>query len=449
MNDNRPLGKRKTIQFLVIVTILFWATQTLLHQWGFGQTVDFSQDNSQASTAGEAPVANSSEDLTSGDKFVPADTQGAPSGTLELRQEASVFGSDVKLKQVCRWTDADASVFAPLGDLTIAHVKGSPFKSITMDDIRQTLHDAGVNVALINFSGATSCMISRSDAPIDRHQAMDAWIEAQQASAGSDGAAVGNAAEGNAVSGNGGAEMAAPDGAPSASATLAVFREKSDPNVHSLRELLTQDICQRLNISPDAIQLNFTVEDSKVLSLSEPTFKFDIHPTRLFNLGNVAWDVTICTDTANKKLEITAIARAWEDQVVVARPLAYKQIFAETDFTTRRVLVDSLPDQPLLRMDQCVGEQAAQDLHPGVVMTSRLVDPVPLVRAGQLVTVTLVRGSVQIRSVARAMEQGSKGQTIKVRNEVTRDVLDVTVTGPQEASLSGGDDGAQALSLSN
>jgi len=56
---------------------------------------------------------------------------------------------------------------------------------------------------------------------------------------------------------------------------------------------------------------------------------------------------------------------------------------------------------------------------------------------------------VQIRSVARAMEQGSKGQTIKVRNEVTRDVLDVTVTGPQEASLSGGDAGEQAVSLSN
>lgn len=86
-------------------------------------------------------------------------------------------------------------------------------------------------------------------------------------------------------------------------------------------------------------------------------------------------------------------------------------------------------------MDQCVGQQAATDLRPGVVMTAQLVDAVPLVKAGQLVTVNLTRGTVQLRSVARAMEQGALGQTIRVRNENTRDVLDVTVTGPQEARL--------------
>ncbi len=68
-------------------------------------------------------------------------------------------------------------------------------------------------------------------------------------------------------------------------------------------------------------------------------------------------------------------------------------------------------------------------------MTSQLVDAVPLVKAGQLVTINLIRGTVQLRSVARAMEQGALGQTIKVRNENTRDLLDVTVTGPQEARL--------------
>jgi flagella basal body P-ring formation protein FlgA len=107
------------------------------------------------------------------------------------------------------------------------------------------------------------------------------------------------------------------------------------------------------------------------------------------------------------------------------------------DFATRRVLTDSLPEQTLLRLDQCVGQQAAGDLKPGAVMMARMVDPVPLVRAGQLVTVTLTQGSVQIRSVGRALEQGSLGQNIKVRNETTRDVFDVTVTGQQEGRLGG------------
>ena len=32
----RPLGMRKTVQLLVALTLLAWATQTLFHQWGYG-----------------------------------------------------------------------------------------------------------------------------------------------------------------------------------------------------------------------------------------------------------------------------------------------------------------------------------------------------------------------------------------------------------------------------
>ena len=41
MNNNggRPLGMRKTVQLMVILTILAWATQTLLSQWGYGATL--------------------------------------------------------------------------------------------------------------------------------------------------------------------------------------------------------------------------------------------------------------------------------------------------------------------------------------------------------------------------------------------------------------------------
>ena len=42
-----------------------------------------------------------------------------------------------------------------------------------------------------------------------------------------------------------------------------------------------------------------------------------------------------------------------------------------------------------------------------------------LVKSGQLVSVTLTQGAIQAKSVARAMEQGTIGQTIRVRNEAT------------------------------
>jgi flagella basal body P-ring formation protein FlgA len=99
------------------------------------------------------------------------------------------------------------------------------------------------------------------------------------------------------------------------------------------------------------------------------------------------------------------------------------------------VLVDHVREDPLLKRDQAVGQQAARDLKAGTVLTSRLVDPVPLVHNGDYVTVTLNKGSLQIRTVDRAMEAGAFGQTIKVKNEQTQDVFEVTLTGPQEATI--------------
>ena len=41
-NDGgRPLGIRKTVQLMVILTILAWATQTLLSQWGYGAVLEW------------------------------------------------------------------------------------------------------------------------------------------------------------------------------------------------------------------------------------------------------------------------------------------------------------------------------------------------------------------------------------------------------------------------
>src|SRR2546423_13632038 len=101
--NGRPLSMRKKVQLMVILTILAWATQTLFHQWGFGQDV--------AAQPAPAQPAQPSE------KFVPGTARFAAGATLELRGDATVYGPEVKLKQVCRWSARDAGVFAPISDI--------------------------------------------------------------------------------------------------------------------------------------------------------------------------------------------------------------------------------------------------------------------------------------------------------------------------------------------
>jgi flagella basal body P-ring formation protein FlgA len=194
-------------------------------------------------------------------------------------------------------------------------------------------------------------------------------------------------------------------------------------------------VADRLNLPVDSLQMAFKPLDEKVLNLCEPHFKFQIEPTRVRNLGTVEWDVTIITANGNQEVTLSANARAWESQAVLMKPLAYHQLIQETDITEKRALVEILPDNPLVTKAQAAGTQASRDLKPGTVLDARMLDPVQLVRMGEFVTITVANGGVSIKTVARSMEAGSLGQTIKVKNETTRDIYDVVITGPQQASL--------------
>src|SRR3954452_12271553 len=108
----RPISKKKTVQLMVILTILAWATQTLFHQWGFGAEV--------GAPVGAAAGANVAAGAAQADRFVPGTPRFAAGATLELRGEATVYGPEVKLKQVCRWSARDAAVFANVSDLVLA-----------------------------------------------------------------------------------------------------------------------------------------------------------------------------------------------------------------------------------------------------------------------------------------------------------------------------------------
>ena len=399
----RPLSKKKTVQFLILLTILAWATQTLFHQWGYGQAPTMSEE-----------------------KFVPGSSRFAAGATLEMRVEATVVGTEVKLKQVCRWSDSDASVFAPIADLTLIRLgQKVPFRSIGVDDIRTTLRDAGVNIAAINFVGSTACTVARSDVEFNEGEALQKWIDAREP-AGEPASAGGSADATPAL-----ASAAIPATQPTVeplAAELAPY--------HNLRDLLTQDLAVRLGLPVETMQMSFSPQDERLLNLSEPHFKFQIDGQRARGLGEVSWNVTIfATDNTRQRATVGATARAWQNQLVVAKPMNAKQLITDADVVQRRTLVDRTIEDTVLDKPQAIGQQASRDIKPGTVLTARLVDAVQLVRPGQFVTVVYQQGSVELKTVARALEGGSFGQTIRVKNETTRDIFNVILTGPQTASM--------------
>jgi flagella basal body P-ring formation protein FlgA len=226
---------------------------------------------------------------------------------------------------------------------------------------------------------------------------------------------------------------------------ISDFRpETSDPNSEipprTLRELLLADLVDRLHLPAEAFVVKFSASDEKLVSLSEPLFRFEVQCRNPRGIGDVTWDVNVITDGGKQKAAVSATVGIWQVQLVAARPVGYQQVFTDADVIEKRIVVDQIREGSPLGKEQVVGQQANQGIGAGTVISSRMVEPLQVVRTGQLVTVTVEYGSVQIKWVGEARESGAVGQTIRVKKvkDGSRDEFNVTLTGPQEGKLAVG-----------
>ncbi|QOV91531.1 flagellar basal body P-ring formation chaperone FlgA [Humisphaera borealis] len=408
--NGRPLTKKQLVRLSLGLTILAWATQTLFAQWGYG-----------AEVATNTPIEISGQPAASpampAERFISPRPFLADGGTLELRAEATTFGPEVRLKQVARWSNRDAAFFEQSGELVIARLDArGPYRVIEIEHIRKALADAGVNIGLVKFAGPMSCSVNRSDAKPDTDGALAKWIDASEQKV--------------VITDRDPVVTAASTKAGSADVT------GSEPSsVRTLREIVVQDLSARLNVPVDQLQVVFNPKDERLLNLCEPQFKFNLEPQRVRNLGEVSWTVTMAAGDKSQRAILAANARAWQTAAVVTRPISARAPISAADVQEQRTLVDRLSEEPLVRSDQAIGQQAARDLKPGMVLTGRMLESVPMAKHGQLVTVTSTHGAVRLKTVVRAMETGSKGQRIRVKNDTTNEQFDVILTGPQEASM--------------
>lgn len=330
------------------------------------------------------------------ERFLP-DARAA--ATMSLRPEASITGDEIRLRQIARWADADKATLDPVGDLVLARFgQGKAFRTLALDEVKSFLRDAGVNVATIDFVGPIACRVDRSDATFAPGGALEQAVAVSQKT-------------------------------PTTPAAVATT---PDAVARPLRQILTENLAEKLKIPAEDLQITFKPGDEALLRRGEPQDSFDIHPQRAGNLGDVSWGVTISGQT---RAFVTAHARAWRQQVTATKPLSVKQIITADDVADRRTLVDSLPPDALLPLDRVVGQAATRDVAAGTVFSGRMVEPAVLVKLGQDVTIDSTTGGVRLLSAAKALSDGALGQTVRLRNEQTRQMFTGIVTGPKRVSL--------------
>lgn len=114
--------------------------------------------------------------------------------------------------------------------------------------------------------------------------------------------------------------------------------------------------------------------------------------------------------------------------VVATRKIDRQAVISPEAVEIREVYLTGSSGAPMTDLRDVVGQTSMAALRPGDVLTEGHVLSPVLVRRGQEVTVRGTAGGLSIRLVGVAMEDGEKGQVIRVRNTASRETFWARVT---------------------
>ncbi|MEM6560984.1 MAG: flagellar basal body P-ring formation chaperone FlgA, partial [Planctomycetota bacterium] len=267
----------------------------------------------------------------------------------------------------------------------------SRFLEITADDVRNALRKEGIAPARLRFTGALTCTVTRLDTTYDADAALAAW--------------------------------ASP--------------EPETKSTSNLEDLLRADLARRTGIPVDQLGLEWTADEAalRVLKLPQALFEFDIELRRGNGIGPVRWEVTVRHDGRSETHSLTGKAVRYVDVLTLSRAIPAGAMVSTDDLVSERIALRAAVKRDFATTEQLAGVVASRDLDTGTALTVDMLEAIPLVERGQFVTVSIRNGGVAVKTVAKALEPGSLGQAIRVRDEATRRNYIVFVTGPQAATV--------------
>ncbi len=139
--------------------------------------------------------------------------------------------------------------------------------------------------------------------------------------------------------------------------------------------------------------------------------------------GNTSVNIR-CSDPVRWSIFVPVRVERYTQVVVVARPLSREQVIRPGDLGLERMETSKLAKGYFIDMEPLVGLEARRRLIPGQVLTSAQVAKRQLVKRGQQVILFSTRPGLSVRMKGKALEDGTEGQRIRVRNGSSKRIVE-------------------------
>lgn len=192
--------------------------------------------------------------------------------------------------------------------------------------------------------------------------------------------------------------------------------------------LFSSYVCEKSGRSPeDTVVSRFRISGNKSIPAGEVHLRVERPPHGELK-GFVRLNVLVEVDGAVRN---RVILSGWVDTyrrvVFAGRNLKRGQRIERGDLYMERVNIARMPSAAVVDIESIVGHQCKQTIRSGTAIKSWMLERVPVVDRGDLVTILAESAGVRLTVPGRVMEPGYKNEPVAVENTMSRKKVYATV----------------------
>jgi flagella basal body P-ring formation protein FlgA len=191
--------------------------------------------------------------------------------------------------------------------------------------------------------------------------------------------------------------------------------------VQSVKSYFQLDpILHDVEISRNRISLENRQYDSiKIIPLTDPESWKHATPRGLISLKvEIYKDNSLLID-GQARFRI----RHFSDVLISTGRIGRNKILNSNNFQIKRMEVTSLTDTPLSSERDLSGRWTRRSIGTGQILTNRMFEQIPTVRAGQEVSILYKTSTLQIKTAGTALQPGITGDIVRVRNNQSNKII--------------------------
>jgi len=188
---------------------------------------------------------------------------------------------------------------------------------------------------------------------------------------------------------------------------------------------------------PEAVQIALDDASRQVVFPTNATGAFSIEDASWNSAsGSFAAVISItCENGTSRTAQITGTAVETVPVLVASHDMARGDVLTAADLTLRTMPRAEIPANSFSDNSHALGMEVRRGLREGQAIRATDIDEPLLVKRSSAVSLVFTSGALTLTARGQALRDGSRGEVVTVMNQQSKRVLEGTVTGPGEVTI--------------